>query len=213
MVKRVTLLVLILAAAAGLLSAGLFLLSTRADQAEIRAPAAAGGGKPAVDAVANFTPFDPPRPAPPEPFTNGEGAPLSLADFRGRVVLLNFWATWCAPCVEEMPSLDRLQAKLGGRGLSVVALSQDRQGAEVVEPFYDRLGLSHLEVYLDPRNRIGRAFEVRGLPTTILIDRQGRAVAMTMGPAEWDSPDAIAFVERYLRTPPEEGAGTIRTGG
>ena len=162
------------------------------------APPPVAPGAPAVGAVAHFTPIDPPRPASDLAFEDGAGRRLTLADFRGRVVLLNFWATWCGPCVVEMPSLDRLQARLGGADFTVVALSQDRGGAEVVAPFYRRLGLAGLGVYLDPLNRVARAFAVQGLPTTIILDRQGRAVGALEGPAEWDSPEAMALVERFM---------------
>ena len=162
------------------------------------APPPVEAGAPAVGAVAHFTPIDPPRPAPDVAFEDGDGRRLTLADFRGRVVLLNFWATWCGPCVVEMPSLDRLQARLGGADFTVVALAQDRDGAAVVEPFYERLGLAGLGVYLDPRGQVARVFGVQGLPTTLVLDRQGRAVGALEGPAEWDSPEAVALIERVM---------------
>jgi thiol-disulfide isomerase/thioredoxin len=211
MVKRVTLSMLAALAVAGLLLIAVGLLSSQAglwaDQAE-----AGRGAPPVTGAVADFTPIDPPRPAPQRGFVDGAGNPVSLADFRGQVVLLNFWATWCAPCVEEMPSLDRLQATLGGRGFTVVALSQDFDGAAKVPPFYEKLGLAHLDIYLDPKGETMRGFSVQGLPTTILIDREGRAVGALTGPAEWDSPEAVALIEHYLGGAPTD-EGLIRTGG
>ena len=188
-VKPVTLSIVLAAAVAVGLAAARFIEF---------APPPVAPGAPAVGAVAHFTPIDPPRPASDAAFEDGDGRRLTLADFRGRVVLLNFWATWCGPCVVEMPSLDRLQARLGGADFTVVALSQDRGGAEVVAPFYRRLGLAGLGVYLDPLNRVARAFAVQGLPTTIILDRQGRAVGALEGPAEWDSPEAMALVERFM---------------
>lgn len=122
-------------------------------------------------------------------FSTGDGTMISLEDFAGRVVLLNFWATWCAPCVEEMPTLDRLQAELGGDRFEVVALSSDRAGAEAVDPFYDQHDLGNLALYLDPDGDVGRAFGIRGLPTTVLIDSQGREIARKEGAAEWDAPE------------------------
>ena len=119
-------------------------------------------------------------------------------DFHGQAVLLNFWATWCAPCVREMPALDRLQARLGPEGLSVIALSVDRRGLEVVEPFYRRLSIEALDIYLDPANQVARSFTVPGLPTTYLIDPDGQMVGVLAGPAEWDSPDALALMRHYL---------------
>jgi thiol-disulfide isomerase/thioredoxin len=149
----------------------------------------------------NFTLLDPPVPAPLEAFTDLAGNRVRLADFKGRVVLLNFWATWCGPCVREMPALDRLQAALGGRGLRVVAVSIDRKGAQVIRPFAKRLGLAHMGLYHDPKGALFRAFGVTGLPATFLIDRQGGIVGAYAGPAEWDGDEARALIEYYLDAP------------
>ena len=152
--------------------------------------------------------------------TDGDGKPVTLQDFAGQVVLLNFWATWCAPCVREMPSLDRLQAKLGGEGLAVVTVSRDRGGANVVMPFYERLELTNLGVYLDPKGAFSRAFKVRGLPTTILIDREGRVVGERLftglftSTAYARSPDQIPILRRKLsRVIAAAGAGSCPCGG
>jgi thiol-disulfide isomerase/thioredoxin len=131
-------------------------------------------------------------------FVDADGQTVDLADFRGKVVLLNFWATWCGPCKREMPDLDRLQAKLGGERFQVVALSSDRQGPAVVGPFYDELGVGHLTVFNDRRGAVQRAFGVFGLPTTVLIDPQGRELGRLVGPADWGSPEAQALVERAI---------------
>jgi thiol-disulfide isomerase/thioredoxin len=139
-----------------------------------------------------------PRPAPKSGFTDRNGAAHSLIDFRGRFLLINFWATWCLPCVAEMPSLDRLQATLGGTDFTVIPVSQDHQGVSVVAPFYKRLGLTHLELYLDDRMKFARAFEVQYLPTTVLIDRRGQEVARMVGDTEWDSPEAIGILRRFI---------------
>ncbi len=142
---------------------------------------------------------DPPVPAPQESFTDGSGRPVTLEAFRGQVVLLNFWATWCAPCVWEMPTLNKVQARLRGEGLAVVTVSVDRKGHAVVKPFLKRHGLVHLKAYLDPGYNLMRQFGQSGLPTTALIDAQGRVVGMMMGAAEWDSPEAVALIRHYLR--------------
>lgn len=159
-------------------------------------------------ALGQFTPLDPPRPAPELSFTGREGKTLRLADFRGRVLLVNLWATWCAPCVREMPSLDRLQGLEGDR-LSVLAISEDRGAGHVVEPFLAKLGLQRLAVYLDPETAAQQAFEVRGLPTSFLIDRDGRILASLEGAAEWDAPDMVARLERYLRQ--DDSGGVVKT--
>ena len=137
---------------------------------------------------------------PTAPFIGPQGNEITLADFRGKLVVLNFWATWCAPCLREMPSLDRLQGRLGGPDLEVVALSSDRAGAERVDPFFSKAGIVHLARYLDPRNKTGRALGVRRLPTTLLIDRQGRLMGRLEGPAEWDSPEIVAFLKAKLES-------------
>ncbi|GIK97381.1 MAG: hypothetical protein BroJett029_15900 [Alphaproteobacteria bacterium] len=158
----------------------------------------AASAPPLAGTVADFTRFDPPRPAPETPFADGDGNGVSLADFRGRVVLLNFWATWCVPCVKEMPALDRLQAQLGGEGLEVVALSQDRDGVPAVVRFYEKYDFGHLGIYVDPKGSLAGPFGVGVLPTTILIDRNGNAVGQLIGEAEWDAPEAQALIRHYL---------------
>jgi thiol-disulfide isomerase/thioredoxin len=156
--------------------------------------------------VADFTVIDPPRPAPAAAFTDGSGQQRTIADFRGRVVLLNLWATWCAPCIKEMPSLDRLQAQLGGPDFTVLALSQDRKGAEVVKPFYDKEALTHLDIQIDAKGAVTRELEVQGLPTSVLIDRQGRIVGRVEGPAEWDSPEWIGLLKKAIAAPAAAGS-------
>jgi thiol-disulfide isomerase/thioredoxin len=157
-------------------------------------------------ALGQFSPLDTPRPAPELAFTSRDGTPLRLADFRGRVVLVNLWATWCGPCVREMPSLDRLQAQFGDR-LLVLAISEDRGGAHVVDPFLEKLALAHLAIFLDASSAAQQAFKVRGLPTSFLINRDGRILGSLEGGAEWDAPDMVARLERYL--PAGGGAGGV----
>lgn len=139
------------------------------------------------------------RPAmPPLAFVDADGKPRSLEEFKGKLVLLNLWATWCGPCVEEMPSLDRLQAKLGGDDFTVLALAMDKQGKPLVEPFLAKLGVKNLAMYLDTSGNATRALKARGLPTTFLIDREGREIGRLEGAASWDSDAAAAFL-RYWR--------------
>ena len=180
--------------------------------AALPAPAV-GGQAPPLEGVfgENFTLLDPPVPAPLGTFQDLDGRAVRLADFKGSLVVLNFWATWCAPCIREMPSLDRLQAALGGRGLRVVAVSIDRGGAKVVVPFAEKLGLAHLGLYLDPKATLARAFGLTGLPTTYLIDAEGRTVGGLSGPAEWDAPEARALIEHYLDARPGAAEAADRT--
>lgn len=141
---------------------------------------------------------DEPRPMLSPPFVDGAGRNLKLDDFRGRVVLLNIWATWCVPCREEMPTLDALQGRLGGDGFHVLPLSIDRGGLPVVRAFYEEIGIRHLNIYLAESIRVLAAFAVAGLPATILIDRQGSERGRLVGPAEWDSPETVAQIQSLI---------------
>jgi len=138
-------------------------------------------------------------------FVDGKGRATTLVDFRGRAVLLNLWATWCVPCREEMPTLDRLQARLGGPDFEVVALSIDRKGLSVVAPFYRQLGLKALGIYIDESGEAASDLGSVGIPTTLLIDKAGREIARKLGPAEWDSPQMTALIRRYLPSGADAG--------
>jgi peroxiredoxin len=131
-----------------------------------------------------------------------DGDSVRLADLRGRVVVLNVWATWCAPCVEEMPALQRLHDRLEDRGLSVVAVSVDAGGPGVaveddVRAFIDRFGLT-FTVLRDASGRIEDVFGVPGLPTTFIIDRDGRIRRKVLGAREWDDPALATEIESLL---------------
>jgi thiol-disulfide isomerase/thioredoxin len=143
---------------------------------------------------------DQPQPVQAVTFEDGEGRSLALADFRGRIVLLNIWATWCAPCRHEMPTLDRLQRALGGADFEVVALSIDRKGASAVAGFYEEIGIEALQLYVDPSGAAQRALRVVGIPTTLLLDREGRELGRLAGPAEWDSPTMVDWLQSLIRT-------------
>lgn len=144
------------------------------------------------------------RPAPAVSFTDAEGRPHSFTDFAGQGLVVNFWATWCPPCVAEMPALDRLAGILAEERVTVLALSSDRGGREVVQAFYQRLGLARLAIWLDPRGVAGRGAGVRGLPTTLIIDRDGMERARLAGEAVWDAPPLIEAVRR-LTAPAARG--------
>lgn len=131
-------------------------------------------------------------------FQDAAGAARNLVEFRGRVVLINLWATWCAPCITEMPALDRLQARLGGPDFEIVAIALDRQGEPLVRPFFDKLGLARLALYLDPGNAVSRTLEARALPISVLVDRDGREIGRVIGPAEWDAPQFAELVRAAM---------------
>ncbi|MEM1370805.1 MAG: TlpA disulfide reductase family protein [Pseudomonadota bacterium] len=132
-------------------------------------------------------------------FVDNTGAPVKLSNFAGRTVLLNLWATWCAPCRHEMPALDRLQQRLGGDDFEVVALSLDRGGLLPSQEFFDEIEVKALKLYADPTTRANKPLKVIGMPTTILIDAKGREVGRLVGPAEWDHPDAVRLIEAKLQ--------------
>lgn len=134
-------------------------------------------------------------------FVNGEWQATSLEDFLGKVVLLNMWATWCGPCRAEMPTLDRLQATLGGRDFEVVALSIDEGGIPVVKKFYEELGLKSLRIYVDPTLKAPITLKALGVPTTLLINREGKEIGRYAGPAEWDSPTIVSIIRQQLAVP------------
>ncbi len=149
--------------------------------------------------VQNFILADALELAPALAFQDADGNALSLEDFRGQYVLLNLWATWCGPCKREMPSLDRLQASLGGQNFRVLALSEDRTGVEDVKAFFGEIGIENLVIYIDETASSSRKFGVSGLPGTILLDPQGNMVGRMIGPAEWDSPEAVALLSHFTQ--------------
>ncbi|MFO1061828.1 MAG: TlpA disulfide reductase family protein [Dongiaceae bacterium] len=180
---------------------------------------AVAAGPPLGGTVSDFTVIDPPRPAPATSFVDRDGGSVSLADFRGKVVLLNLWATWCGPCVEEMPSLDRLEGKLGGADFEVLALAQDQGGRDTVAAFYRRHRIERLALYADAGNMLAHKLGIDGLPTTLVLDREGRAVGALVGAVSWDTPEALALLRYYIdgggtapAPSPGEAAGVIKTG-
>jgi thiol-disulfide isomerase/thioredoxin len=135
-------------------------------------------------------------------FTGPDGAHRTLADYRGRTILLNLWATWCAPCRQEMPALDRLQAALGGPDFEVVAINIDTRNRDKPKAWLREAGVERLAYYADPEakvfqdlRRVGKAV---GMPTTLLVDSEGCEVALLNGPAEWASEDALKLVRAAL---------------
>lgn len=182
----------LLALAVSLVGVWYSLPGTGPDAAPDATPIAAVPGK------FELIPFPKPRPLADVPFQDGTGRKLALADFKGKVVLLNVWATWCSPCREEMPTLDRLQARLGGKDFEVVALSIDRDGPDVVRKFFKEIDVRNLALYIDPTMDAQSKLRLVGVPTTLLIDRDGREVARHTGIAEWDAPQIIETIERYM---------------
>ena len=142
--------------------------------------------------------FKEPKDAPQTTFSGRDGEKLTFAEFKGGVVLVNFWATWCAPCVHEMPALNRLQKTLGGSSFKVITMSLDRKGFEVIDPFFEKAGIDSLEAYLDLSNKLSLEVGAAGIPTSILLDRKGKIIARVVGPLEWDSAKAMEFIAKAI---------------
>ncbi|HTT97610.1 MAG TPA: TlpA disulfide reductase family protein [Rhizomicrobium sp.] len=143
--------------------------------------------------LAQLVPAKTPQAIPDVAFMGQDGSRHSLAEFKGKYVLLNLWAVWCAPCVKELPALARLKASAGGARFDVVAVDVARGTPQDAKTFLDGHGASKLATYIDPQLTLMRAFGAYGLPLTILIDDKGREVARAVGPAEWDAPESIDY--------------------
>jgi thiol-disulfide isomerase/thioredoxin len=139
---------------------------------------------------------DPPVPAPAISFVAGDGSEHHLAEFLGHGMVVNLWATWCAPCVAEMPSLAALSRTLAPNDIAVLPLSSDRGGASAVEAFYKEHGITGLPVLLDPKSAAAHAWHARGIPTSVIIDRQGRERGRLEGSADWSTPAAAELVRK-----------------
>ena len=146
--------------------------------------------------AAALKPVDPPAEAPDISFTDAGGKQHTLSEFRGHGMVINLWATWCPPCVEEMPSLAALSKALAPHDIAVLPLSSDRGGASAVQAFFAHHDITGLPVLLDPHGAAARAFNARGLPTSVVIDKQGQERAVLEGAADWSTPDAIEVVRR-----------------
>ena len=134
-------------------------------------------------------------------FVDGTGATKTLADWRGKVVLLNIWATWCVPCRDEMPALDKLETKLGGKDFEVVAVNIDKGGPEKPASFLKEVGATHLALYIDPTGKLFSTVKTVGMPTTLVIDRNGKEIGRLIGPADWASPGALALIAAAIAAP------------
>jgi thiol-disulfide isomerase/thioredoxin len=149
--------------------------------------------------MADFEFHRTPQPAAEATFLDVNGGEVRIADFAGQVVLVNLWATWCAPCVHEMPQLDALEAELGGPEFQVIAISADRRPhAEVDQVLREEIGATHIASYMDNNLGFSLGSRVTGWPTTILFDRQGRELGRIALPAEWASDDAHRLIEGVI---------------
>lgn len=143
-----------------------------------------------------------PRSVSQNPFLRVDGTEGSLAEYQGRIVVLNFWATWCAPCRKEMPGHDRLNQAFAAEDLAVVTLATGRNSPAGIARFFADTGLETLPQYQDIRQGIAREMEVPGLPTTVILDRSGAEIARMVGEAEWDSPSALGILGAVVALEP-----------
>jgi thiol-disulfide isomerase/thioredoxin len=152
-------------------------------------------------AMAAFVVRNPPQDLPAVNFVKGDGKQQSLGDWKGKVVLLNIWATWCVPCRAEMPALDKLEADLGGKDFAVVAINIDRGGGDKPKKFLAETGATHVQLYTDPSGKMFSVVKAVGMPTTLVLDRDGREIGRLVGPAKWDSPEALALIKAAIAAP------------
>ena len=131
-------------------------------------------------------------------FTDPDGGEFTLAGFQGKTVLVNFWATWCAPCRKEMPMLSELQAEFGGDDFEVVTIATGRNSIPGIRKFFEEIGVDNLPIYLDPKQKLARDMAVLGLPITLILDEEGREIARMRGDAEWNSDSAKAIIKALI---------------
>ncbi len=157
-------------------------------------------GAPRTAAPHNFVIHETPESGAAVRFEDDRAQPHSLAEFQGKIVVLNIWATWCPPCIKEIPALDRLVAAMNGTDVAVVAVSIDRKGVDAVRRVFANLDVRKLAPYNDPSGQALRTVRAMGLPTSLLIDREGREFGRVVGPVAWDDAETVEFF-RQVATP------------
>ncbi len=184
-----------------LLAAGGTLLAGAVAGKYLRAEDGGGGMAPApvpaLQPVASLKPA-PAAVLPALRFTLADGSVRGLSDYAGKGVVLNFWATWCGPCVAEMAGLDALCSRLASQNIVVLAVSEDRGGASAVRSFYAARGIRNLPLLLDTQMQAMAALRLDGIPTTLVIDRKGREVSRIQGAVGWDVPGAPSLIGRIV---------------
>ena len=151
--------------------------------------------------IAKFTAVSPPRPAPEAGFASYDGKPRNLADYRGHWLLINLWATWCGPCIKEMPTLAKLREQLKSE-IEIVAISEDRKGKDAIDPFLNPLHIDPQMVGIDQSGAFTTLLKVQGLPMSFLFDPKGDLVATLEGAADWQHPETIKALRALMAKPP-----------
>lgn len=150
------------------------------------------------DSRSRFTrPLQEGIPAPDFSFPDLNGKKVGLSDYKGKVVLVNIWATWCPPCREEMPSMQKLYTRFKGEGFEILAVSIDETGSRAVDPFVQKLNLT-FPVLLDPEGRIQGLYMITGVPESFIVDRKGILVHKIVGPMDWSSPQVFGFFQELI---------------
>ena len=132
-------------------------------------------------------------------FKDDEGKEISFSDFQDKILLVNFWATWCAPCIKEMPSLDRLKKKIN-KNFDVIAISVDRDGVKKVKDFFNENKITNLEEYFETKNSLAKEMNLIGLPTSFFINKKGDLIGYFQGDMEWDNDTVIEFINYLIKT-------------
>ncbi|WP_246032414.1 TlpA family protein disulfide reductase [Thalassobius vesicularis] len=138
------------------------------------------------------------KPVPDTVFTSADGGEISLSQYKGKYVLVNFWATWCAPCRAEMPSLSALQAEFGGDAFEVVTIATGRNPQPALEKFFAEAGVTNLPLHRDPKQQLARQMAVLGLPVSVLLNPEGQEIGRLIGDADWHSEEARALISALL---------------
>lgn len=162
------------------------------------APDRVGDGPRLMGQVAYFRLVDRPVDPPAVVWRTLDGDQISLTDYKGKVVLLNFWATWCGPCMEELPSIDNVAAQLSSDDFAVVAINIDDNPERTAPIFADRLQLTALDIFIDPEYRSANALGLRSMPSTFLFDRDGQIIGMMERGAYWDAPESVELLLHYV---------------
>ncbi|HBQ36940.1 MAG TPA: thioredoxin [Rhodobacteraceae bacterium] len=175
-----------------------FVLAPQTETADVQSTGIFGAHPLAEGEMKKLSFHATPKPASQVPFNDPEGDEHNLADYKGKYILVNIWATWCPPCRKEMPSINRLQQQLGGENFEVVTIATGRNTLPGIRKFFDKAGITDLPILLDPTQGLARSMGILGLPVTVIIDPQGQEIARLTGDAEWDTQSALAIIKTLI---------------